>query len=164
MRVSSSKTENSTAPLAAKPPPTPVNSLPNFTVFFSPVSSKSFVFAKAKFSQSKNDERRNVSGFVKVAFLFFFAVILGLKIVLTLPISEFNHCLKFATERSALKRCFQRLPAWVPVGSVPLLLLFWGKGMGSSEIVWGFLIQTGSTGTACLFPQRIEWHFLSSKN
>lgn len=99
-----------------------MNSLPNFTVFFFPVSSKSFVFAKAKFSQSKNDERRNVSGFVKVAFLFF-AVILGLKIVLTLPISEFNHCLKFATERSALKRCFQRLPAWVPVGSVPFFFI-----------------------------------------
>lgn len=44
------------------------------------------------------------------------------------------------------------------------LLFFWGKGMGSSEIVWGFLIQTGSTGTACLLPQRIEWHFLSSKS
>lgn len=65
------------------PPPPPVNSLPNFTP--PPPSSKSFVFAKAKFSQSINDERRNVWGFVKV--VFFFAVILGLKTTLTLPSS-----------------------------------------------------------------------------
>lgn len=64
-------------------PPTAVNSLPNFT--WSPQN----LFAKAKFCQSKNDERRKDSASVKVVsfLLLFFAVTLGPKTTLTLPSS-----------------------------------------------------------------------------